>query len=270
MSSPLRVGLDTTDAELSTLHRAVFATMPERFAMAQPGRSADVVLFDCARHGWHEGVAGAVRRGARAIVLRPGPALTADALAAVIAAAGSVPVVALTRYAQDAAWSAAVAAPSGPLDFVDAVVTTPGSPATALFDLAATLLRALPQLAAFELVTRHGGHLVIESPMASPVLTAAVLTVPGPGSQRVDLIGSATRTAGRWSDLPVAAPTEVVTHTASGSLRHPLVYRSGVRDRWGELHRDLTAAGAGQGIGDERLLERLVAVVGAGLLDELR
>jgi hypothetical protein len=241
------VALDPADAATSRLHQTVLASLPARFSVA--GNSSDVWLISGDQPGWAERARSAIRAGARAIVLAGTRSLTADSVGGLggEASAANVLVTVAMPYAADPGWVAALPMLGADVTasaVLDSIITAPPGAAlrTALTSQLAVIRQLLPGLD--DLKTAHADHLGYVLAGGTPEIAITLSgTASGIGDHRLDLdlAGSGRRWHACLRAGAPAFPSRITVSDTRGDQTMPLVYESGHRATWAELHEAIRA-----------------------------
>jgi hypothetical protein len=81
--------------------------------------------------------------------------------------------------------------------------------------------------------------LVGHSGPAAVSLTAIASQTPG-STLRMDVVSAARRWQAHFDDTALARPTEITIYDGNGALSRPLLYASGRRSTWMQLHAAIT------------------------------
>lgn len=235
----------------ASVQLAAIAAVPRRFRLAD-GPVADVVVVEPSNAAWLELVDGAVRDGARGVMVAgrtTGPPEVARLVLERAVAAG-VAVVLCTAYAATVVWQsvvAEVAADAARAGVLDSVVTWPVGDA----DQAGASRRALlDQLAVVRPLIEHGSGLrTIHSGAGGyevvgdgqPITTLTGVRAPVRDARLdLDLVSAGPHWRVRF-DTGAAARPVVIQRMDSGGVRElPLRFESGARACWVALHEQLT------------------------------
>jgi hypothetical protein len=250
MKTPIQltVALDTTDSAAAALHRAVLASLPRRFLITRKraGECADIVVVSGREPSWMDRVGLAVDAGAKGILLATPTA--ADPAQVRTLVTGGVVVAVDIRFAPDPSWAAAVAdiaVDARSASLIDSVVTVEDATEGALFAglveqmaLVRSLLGSFDHLGCIHRTARQHA-LVGHSGGAAVSLTAVASQTPG-STLRVDVVSAARRWQAQFDDTALARPTEITIYDGNGALSRPLIYASGRRTTWLQLHAAIT------------------------------
>jgi hypothetical protein len=134
----LTVALDTSDLAAAALHRAVLASLPQRFLITQKqSEGADIAVVSGRDPSWIDRVVARVDAGAKGILLAaPTAADPAQIRHLAIRLAGRAIVAVDARFAADPTWAAAraeIATDARTASLVDSVVTVEDATEDALF-----------------------------------------------------------------------------------------------------------------------------------------
>jgi hypothetical protein len=247
-SIQLTVALDTTDLAAAALHRAVLASLPRRFLITKKwaGESVDIVVVSGQEASWMDRVGLAVDAGAKGILLAA--ATAADPAQVRSLVTGSLIVAVDTRFAADPSWAAAVsdiAVDARCASLIDSVVTVEDATERAFFaGLVEQLALVRSLLGSFDHIrcihrTARQHALVGHSGGAVVTLTAVASQTPG-STLRMDVVSAARRWQAHFEDTAIARPTEITLYDGNGALSRPLLYASGRRTAWMQLHAAIT------------------------------
>ena len=250
MKTPIQltVALDTTDSAVAALHRAVLASLPQRFLVTgkRVGECTDIVVVSGQEPSWMDRVGLAVDAGAKGILLAAPTA--ADPAQVRTLATGGLVVAVDIRFAPDPSWAAAVsdiAVDARSASLIDSVVTVEKATESSLFAglveqlaLVRSLFGSFDHLGCIHRTTRQHA-LVGHSGGAAVSLTAVASETPG-STLRMDVVSAARRWQAHFDDTALARPTEITLYDGNGALSRPLLYASGRRSAWMQLHAAIT------------------------------
>jgi hypothetical protein len=250
MKTPIQltVALDTTDSAAAALHRAVLASLPRRFLITgkRVGKCADIVVVSGREPSWIDRIGLAVDAGAKGVLLAAATAADPDQVRTL--ATGGLVVAVDTRFAPDPSWAAAVsdiAVDARSASLIDSVVTVEDATESALFAglveqlaLVRSLLGSFDHLGCIHRTARQHA-LVGHSGGAAVSLTAVASQTPG-STLRMDVVSAARRWQAHFDDTALARPTEITIYDGNGALSRPLIYASGRRTTWMQLHAAIT------------------------------
>ena len=205
MKTPIQltVALDATDSAVAALHRAVLASLPQRFLVTgkRVGESTDIVVVSGQKPFWLDRVGRAIDAG-----------IAVDARSA---------------------------------SLIDSVVTVEDATESSLFAglveqmaLVRSLLGSFDHLGCIHRTARQHA-LVGHSGQAAVSLTAIASQTSG-STLRMDVVSAARRWQAHFDDTALARPTEITLYDGNGALSHPLLYASGRRSTWMQLHAAIT------------------------------
>jgi hypothetical protein len=250
MNTPIQltVALDTSDSAAAALHRAVLATLPQRFLITRKrvDECADIVVVSGREPSWVDRVGLAIDAGAKGILLATPTA--ADPAQVRTLATGGLVVAVDIRCAPDPGWAAAVSditVDARNASLIDSVVTVQDATEGALFTglveqlaLVRSLLGSFDRLRCIHR-TAHQHALVGHSGRAAVSLTAVASKTAG-STLRMDVLSAARRWRARFDHTALARPTEITLYDGNGALSRPLLYASGHRATWMQLHAAIT------------------------------
>ena len=248
MKTPIQltVALDATDSA-AALHRAVLASLPRRFLITgkRVGECADIVVVSGQEPSWMDRVGLAVDAGAKGILLTA-PTAVDPAQVRSLVTGGLVAVD--IRFAPDPGWAAAVsdiAVDTRSASLIDSVVTVEDATESSLFAglveqvaLVRSLFGSFDYLGCIHRTNRQHA-LVGHSGGAAVSLTAVASETPG-STLRMDVVSAARRWQAHFDDTALARPTEITLYDGNGALSRPLLYASGRRSTWMQLHAAIT------------------------------
>jgi hypothetical protein len=250
MKTPIQltVALDTTDSAAAALHGTVLASLPRRFLITgkRVGECADIVVVSGREPSWVDRVRLAADEGAKGILLAtPTAADPAQVRALPI---GSFVVAVDIRFVPDPSWAAAVsdiAVDARRASLIDSVVTVEDATESSLFAglveqmaLVRSLLGSFDHLVCIHRTARQHA-LLGHSGGAAVSLTAVASQTPG-STLRMDVVSAARRWQAHFDDTAPARPTEITLYDGNGALARPLLYASGRRSTWMQLHAAIT------------------------------
>ena len=250
MKTPIQltVALDATDLAVAALHRAVLASLPQRFLVTRKrvGECTDIVVVSGQEPSWMDRIGLALDAGAKGILLAT-PTAVDPAQVRTLATGGLV--VAVDRTVDsDPSWAAAVsdiAVDVRSASLIDSVVTVEDATESSLFAglveqvaLVRSLLGSFVHLGCIHRTTRQHA-LVGHSGGTAVSLTAIASETPG-STLRMDVVSAARRWQAHFDDTALARPTEITLYDGNGALSHPLLYASGRRSTWMQLHAAIT------------------------------
>jgi hypothetical protein len=254
----LSVGLATDD---NTGQRAVLASVPGRFRITDI-EAPDVVVVSGRSPDWPDELARAVTGGAKAVVVARPVLVDPDRVRELArTVAGKAAVAVDTPYATNRTWAAAseeVSADAETASIVDSLVTADtGGLADALLDQLALVRALFNPSGVVRVLHRSERAYTLTFPTSGPRVTLSGAVSPaGRTGLTLDVVGPARRWQVRFADTAVASPAEVTRHEATGAQCQPLLFESGRRVTWQQLHQALT--GDGQvGYSLERLADGL-------------
>jgi hypothetical protein len=250
MKTPLQltVALDATDSAVAALHRAVLASLPQRFLVTEKGVSecTDIVVVSGQEPSWMDRVGLAVDAGAKGILLAA-PTAADPVQVRTLATAGLVVAVDI-RFAPDPSWAAAVsdiAVDARSASLIDSVVTVENATESSLFAglleqmaLVRSLLGSFDHFRCIHRTARQHA-LVGHSGRAAVSLTAIASQTPG-STLRMDVVSAARRWQADFDDTVLARSTEITLYDGNGALSRPFLYASGRRSTWIQLHAAIT------------------------------
>lgn len=250
MNTPIQltVALDTSDLAAAALHRAVLASLPQRFLITgkRVGECADIVVVSGREPAWMDRVGLAIDAGAKGILLATPTA--ADPAQVRTLATGGLVVAVDMRFAPDPGWAAAVsdiAVEARSASLIDSIVTVEDAIESALFaglveqiTLVRSLLGSFDHLGCIHRTARQHA-LVGHSGRAAVSLTAIASQTPG-STLRMDVVSAARRWQAHFDDTALARPTEITLYDGNGALSRPFLYASGRRSTWMRLHAAIT------------------------------
>ena len=250
MTTPIQltVALDVTDSAVVALHRAVLASLPQRFLVTgkRVGECADIVVVSAQEPFWLDRVRRAVDAGTKGILLATPTA--ADPAQVRTLATGGLVVAVDMRFAPDPSWAGAVSeiiVDARNASLIDSVVTVEDATESSLFAglveqvaLVRSLLGSFDHLGCIHRTARQHA-LVGHSGGAAVSLTAVASQTLG-STLRMDVVSVARRWQARFNNTALARPTEIVLYDGNGALSRPLVYTSGRRSTWMQLHAAIT------------------------------
>ena len=224
------------------------ASLPRRFLITgkRVGECADIVVVSGREPSWVDRVRLAADEGAKGILLAaPTAADPAQVRALPI---GSFFVAVDIRFVPDPSWAAAVseiAVDARSASLIDSVVTVEDATESSLFAglveqmaLVRSLLGSFDHLGCIHRTARQHG-LVGHSGGAAVSLTAVASQTPG-STLRMDVVSAARRWLAHFDDMALARPTEIILYDGNGALARPLLYASGRRSTWMQLHAAIT------------------------------
>ena len=246
MKTPIQltVALDATDSAVAALHRAVLASLPQRFLVTgkRVGECTDIVVVSGQDPSWTKRVGLALDAGAKGILLAAPTA--ADPAQVRTLATGGLVVAVDMRFAPDPGWAAAVsdiAVDARSASLIDCVVTVEDATESALFAglveqiaLVRSLLGSFDHLGCIHRTARQHA-LVGRSGGAAVSLTAVASTTPG-STLRMDVVSAARRWQAHFDHTVLARPAGITMHDGNGAISRPLIYASGHRTTWMQLH----------------------------------
>jgi hypothetical protein len=163
-------------------------------------------------------------------------------------AIGHLVVAVDIRFAPDPSWAAVVsdiAVDARSASLVDSVVTVEDATESSLFAglveqmaLVRSLLGSFDHLGCIHRTARQHA-LVGHSGRAAVSLTAIASQTPG-STLRMDVVSAARRWQAHFDDTALARPTEITIYDGNGALSRPLLYASGRRSTWMQLHAAIT------------------------------
>jgi hypothetical protein len=250
MKTPIQltVALDATDSAVAALHRAVLASLPQRFLVTgkRVGECADIVMVSGQEPSWMDRVGVAVDAGAKGILLATPTA--ADPAQVRALATGGLVVAVDIRFAPDPSWAAAVsdiAVDSRSASLIDSVVTVEDATESSLFAglveqmaLVRSLLGSFDHLGCIHRTARQHA-LVGHSGGAAVSFTAVASQTPG-STLRMDVVTATRRWEAHFDHTALARPTEITLYDGNGAHSRPLIYASGRRLTWIQLHAAIT------------------------------
>ena len=249
--TPLRVTLDESDTASCAVQRAVLASVPRRFLVAERG-PADVVVVSGRNPDWLDRVVRVVEDGAQGVlVVHPGlvdPELVRGLVPAV---AGRAVVAVDTPYAADPTWTAArtdIAADAASAAIVDSLASIgrgqDGDIGEALVGQIAVVRPLVGPLDELRLVHRDDRAYLLGAQTRGPRVTlSGVISAAGRTALAVDVVTPQRRWQVRFDDSALAGPTEVTAYDETGAHTRPFIYESGRRVTWQRLHEALTGSG---------------------------
>ena len=188
----------------------------------------------------------AVDGGAKGILLATPTAADPAQLRAL--ATGGLVVAVDIRFAPDPSWAAAVsdiAVDSRSASLIDSVVTvedaTEGSLFAGLIEqmaLVRSLLGSFDHLGCIHRTARQHA-LVGHSGGAAVSFTAVASQTPG-STLRMDVVAATRRWEAHFDHTALARPTEITLYDGNGAHSRPLIYASGRRSTWIQLHAAIT------------------------------
>jgi hypothetical protein len=250
MKTPIQltVALDATDSPVAALHRAVLASRPQRFLVTgkRVGECADIVVVSAQEPFWLDRVGRAVDAGTKGILLVT-PTAADPAQVRTLATEGLLIAVDI-RFANDPCWAAAVsdiAVDARCASLIDCVKTVEDATERSLFTglveqvaLVRSLLGSFDYLGCIHRTARQHA-LVGHSGGAAVSLTAVASQTLG-STLRMDVVSVARHWQAQFDDTGVARPTEITLYDGNGALSRPLLYASGRRSTWMQLHAAIT------------------------------
>jgi hypothetical protein len=246
----LTVALDTSDLAAAALHRAVLASLPQRFLITQKqSEGADIAVVSGRDPSWIDRVVAMVDAGAKGILLAaPTAADPAQIRHLAIRLAGRAIVAVDARFAADPTWAAAraeIATGARTASLVDSVVTVEDATEDALFGGLVEQLAVLrPLIESFDHLTcvHHSPRqlaVVGNSGAVAVSLTASAASASG-CSLRLDVVSSVRRWQAHFADDALARPTEITVYDGTGARSRPWHYASAHRTTWLQLHAAIT------------------------------
>ena len=188
----------------------------------------------------------ALDAGAKGILLAT-PTAVDPAQVRTLATGGLVVAVDI-RFAPDPSWAAAVsdiAVDARSASLIDSVVTVEDATESSLFAglveqmaLVRSLLGSFDHLGCIHRTARQHA-LVGHSGGAAVSLTAVASQTPG-STLRMDVVSAARRWQAHFDHTALARPTEITLYDGNGALSRPLLYASGRRSTWMQLHAAIT------------------------------
>ena len=187
------------------------------------------------------------RRGKGNSVSNPHPA--ADPAQVRALPIGSFVVAVDIRFVPDPSWAAAVSdiAVDARIVFslIHSVVTVEDATESSLFaglgradGLVRSLLGSFDHLVCIHRTARQHA-LLGHSGGAAVSLTAVASQTPG-STLRMDVVSAACCWQAHFDDTALARPTEITLYDGNGALARPLLYASGRRSTWMQLHAAIT------------------------------
>jgi hypothetical protein len=254
MTTPIQltVALDTTDLAAAALHRGVLASLPQRFLVTgkRVGEGADIVVVSGQEPFWMDRVGLALDAGAKGILLATPTAV--DPAQVHTLAIGDLVVAVDIRFAADPSWAAAVsdiAVDARSASLIDSIVTVEDATESSLFAglveqtvLVRSMLGSFDHLGCIHRTARQHA-LVGHSGRAAVSLTAMASQTQG-STLRMDVVSAARRWQAHFDDTALARPTEITLYNGDGALSRPLLYASGRRATWMQLHAAITEQGS--------------------------
>jgi hypothetical protein len=224
------------------------ASLPQRFLVTgkRVGECADIVMVSGQEPSWMDRVGLAIDAGAKGILLASPTAV--DPAQVRTLAIGDLIVAVDIRFAPDPSWAAAVseiAVDARSASLVDSVVRVEDATESSLFAglveqmaLARSLLGSFDHLGCIHRTARQHA-LVGHSGQAAVSLTAIASQTSG-STLRMDVVSAARRWQAHFDDTAPARPTEITIYDGNGALSRPLLYASGRRSTWMQLHAAIT------------------------------
>jgi hypothetical protein len=236
---PLTVNLDTSDSARAALHRVVLASLPQRFVITRK-RGADIAVVSV------DGIGTAVAAGAKGILLVASTAVELPQIRDL--APGDAVIAVDTRFAADPTWAATLAdiAPDArTASLIDSVVTVEELTERALFeslvDQLAVLRRLVGSFDRLGCIHRSSRQLaLVGSASGVAVSLTAVASATLGSTLRVDVVSADRRWKAYFDDTALARPTEITLYDCHGARSRPLLYASGRRTAWIQLHAAIT------------------------------
>ena len=244
----LTVALDVTDSAVVALHRAVLASLPQRFLVTgkRVGECADIVVVSAQESFWLDRVGRAVDAGTKGILLATPTA--ADPVQVRTLATEGLLIAVDIRFAPDPCWAVAVsdiAVDARCASLIDCVMTVEDATESSLFAglveqvaLVRSLLGSFDHLGCIHRTARQHA-LVGHSGGAAVNLTAVASQTLG-STLRLDVVSVARHWQAHFDDTALARPTEIILYDGNGALSRPLLYASGRRSTWMQLHAAIT------------------------------
>jgi hypothetical protein len=249
-TTTLTVALDTSDLAAAALHRAVLASLPQRFLITEKqSEGADIAVISGRDPSWIDRVVAAVDAGSKGILLAAPTAVDpAQIRHLAIRFAGQAIVAVDARFAADPTWAAAraeIATGARTASLVDSMVTVEDATEDALFGGLVEQLAVLrPLFESFDHLTcvHHSPRqlaVVGNSGAVAVSLTASAPSVSG-CSLRLDVVSSVRRWQAHFADDALARPTEITVYDGTGARSRPWLYASAHRTTWLQLHAAIT------------------------------
>ncbi|MBT2549245.1 hypothetical protein [Arthrobacter sp. ISL-65] len=258
MSAQLSLYADP-QAEAAGAVAAVAASLPLSFAPAPAQGPAPDVVAVAGHTGWTQRAAGAIRGGARGVVVTSPVPEDAGQLTAQASESGATVVL-------DQRWAgnAVLAGPSANVQdviadalrdavLVDSVaVAAPGTdPLQLLTEQLSAVLHAGIELRNVRMVQRSANGYTVAAtlPGGAPTALQGILTSSLPATASISVLTSAGRADIVLPEPAAAWPAEVRVVNAEGAMTLPTLYESAHRTSWSRAHSHITSGNPANDLG---------------------